>query len=85
MEKVNVFYLHGPDRDTPINETLEACNELYEEGKFTELGISNYAAWEVVDIYYICEQNGWVKPTVYQGMYNLLTRAGEAELFPALR
>lgn len=36
-------------------------------------------------IYYICENRGWVKPTVYQGMYNPVTRAVEAELFPCLR
>jgi len=36
-------------------------------------------------IFYLCKQNGWVLPTVYQGMYNLMTRAVEPELFPMLR
>jgi len=85
VDSVNVFYLHGPDRDTPIFETLRAVQDLYEERKFKELGLSNFCAFEVVEIYYICEINGWVKPTVYQGLYNLLSRSAENELFPALR
>ena len=44
------------------------------EGKFKEFGLSNYAAWEVVDIYHICKAKGWVLPSVYQGMYNPITR-----------
>ncbi len=44
------------------------------EGKFKELGLSNFAAWEVAEVYHICKKNGWVLPTVYQGMYNPITR-----------
>ena len=57
----------------------------FAEGKFKEFGLSNYASWEVADIYHICKRNGWVLPTVYQGMYNAITRMVEGELFPALR
>ncbi|XP_062511574.1 aflatoxin B1 aldehyde reductase member 2-like isoform X2 [Corticium candelabrum] len=84
-QSVDILYLHMPDHNTPIKETLEACQQLYVEGKFKELGLSNYAAWEVVEAYYICKQNGWVVPTVYQGMYNGITREVEEELFPAIR
>lgn len=41
---VDIFYLHAPDRSVPFQETLEACNELFKEGKFKKLGLSNYAA-----------------------------------------
>eukprot|EP01087_Luapelamoeba_hula_P008005 TRINITY_DN1987_c0_g2_i2.p1 TRINITY_DN1987_c0_g2~~TRINITY_DN1987_c0_g2_i2.p1 ORF type:complete len:352 (+),score=52.73 TRINITY_DN1987_c0_g2_i2:26-1057(+) len=85
MEKVDIFYLHSPDNRVPIEQTLEACNDLYQQGKYKELGLSNYAAWQVVEIYHICQAKGWVLPTVYQGMYNPLTRSVESELFPALR
>ena len=57
----------------------------FAEGKFKEFGLSNYASWEVADIYHICKRNGWVLSTVYQGMYNAITRMVEGELFPALR
>ncbi|KAG9482772.1 hypothetical protein GDO78_011422 [Eleutherodactylus coqui] len=82
---VQLFYLHLPDHQTPLEETLAACQELYLEGKFKELGVSNYTSWEVMKIYCICKQNNWVLPTVYQGMYNAITRQVELELLPCLR
>ncbi|XP_031469104.1 aflatoxin B1 aldehyde reductase member 2 [Phasianus colchicus] len=82
---VELFYLHAPDHGTPVEETLRACNELHKEGKFKELGLSNYAAWEVAEICTICKCNNWLMPTVYQGMYNATTRQVELELFPCLR
>jgi aflatoxin B1 aldehyde reductase len=85
VDKVDVLYLHFPDSTTPIIETLEACAQLHQKGLFTELGLSNYSAWEVVNIWHICDKNGWVRPTVYQGVYNGLSRNVEDELIPALR
>jgi aflatoxin B1 aldehyde reductase len=84
-DSVDLFYLHAPDLKTPIETTLETCDALFREGKFRELGLSNYASWQVVDAWHICKRNGWVFPTAYQGMYNAVTRAVEPELFPALR
>lgn len=85
IKKLNTWYLHGPDRSVPFSDTLREVNKLYEEGLFERYGISNYQAWEVAQICEICEKNGWVKPSVYQGLYNALHRAVEAELFPCLR
>lgn len=82
---VDIFYLHAPDRATPFKETLEACNELYLEGKFKALGLSNYAAWEVAELWNIADQQRWIRPTVYQAMYNCLTRSIEEELVPCCR
>ncbi|EEU36120.1 uncharacterized protein NECHADRAFT_97537 [Fusarium vanettenii 77-13-4] len=84
-DSVDIFYLHAPDRSVPFQETLEACNELHQQGKFKQLGLSNYAAWEVAEIWNIADQRGWIKPTVYQAMYNCLTRAIEEELVPCCR
>ncbi|XP_060235165.1 aflatoxin B1 aldehyde reductase member 3 isoform X2 [Meriones unguiculatus] len=83
--RVDLFYLHLPDHSTPIEETLQTCHQLHQEGKFVELGVSNYASWEVAEICTICKKNGWIMPTVYQGMYNATTRQVEKELFPCLR
>uniref|UniRef100_A0A673FVI4 Aflatoxin B1 aldehyde reductase member 4-like n=1 Tax=Sinocyclocheilus rhinocerous TaxID=307959 RepID=A0A673FVI4_9TELE len=82
---VELFYLHAPDHQNPIQDTLQACNQLHKEGKFKQLGLSNYASWEVAEIYCICKHNNWVLPTVYQGMYNATTRQVETELLPCLR
>lgn len=84
-DKVDLLYFHFPDGNTPISEALETVAELYEQGKVKELGLSNYPAWQLVDIWYQCEKIGCPKPTVYQGMYNALCRNVELELFPAIR
>jgi len=84
-DHVDLFYLHSPDLTTPIQDTLEACWELHQSGKFREFGLSNYAAWQVAEITHLCESNGWMMPNVYQGMYNPLTRDVERELLPCLR
>jgi aflatoxin B1 aldehyde reductase len=84
-DSVDLLYLHAPDVKTPIEVTLEACGKLFKEGKFRALGLSNYASWQVADIWHLCGREGWVTPSVYQGMYNAITRDVEGELFPAIR
>lgn len=84
-DNTDILYLHGPDISTPIEETLAAVQSLYEQNRFKELGISNYAAWEVAYIHGYMLSRGWVLPTVYQGMYNCITRDVEKELFLALK
>lgn len=70
---VDIFYLHAPDRSVPFAETLEALNELHKEGKFVQLGLSNFTAFEVAEIVITCTERGWVRPTIYQGMYNAIS------------
>ena len=84
-DKVDLWYLHAPDRSVPYEDTLREVNSLYEQGYFARLGISNYAAWEVAQMAEICIRNQWKRPDVYQGVYNALHRAAEPELFPCLR
>ncbi|EFE29535.1 aryl-alcohol dehydrogenase Aad14, putative [Trichophyton benhamiae CBS 112371] len=82
---VDIFYLHAADRSVPFAETLEAVNQLHKEGKFVRLGLSNYTAFEVAEIVTMCNERGWVRPTIYQGMYNAITRSIEAELIPCCK
>jgi aflatoxin B1 aldehyde reductase len=84
-QKVDLWYLHAPDRETPLKETLKAVHEEYQQGRFKRFGISNYTADEVEEIMKICKENKFVNPTVYQGLYNVIARAGETELLPVLR
>lgn len=84
-DSVDLLYFHFPDGKTPIDEALQTVKELYEQGKIKELGLSNYPAWQVIDIAYKCDKLGCPRPTVYQGMYNALCRNVEPELFPAIR
>lgn len=83
--QIDIMYLHSPDRTTPFPITCAAINSHHRAGHFRRFGLSNYRADEVEQIVAICEQNNYVKPTVYQGRYNAIIRGGEEELFPVLR
>jgi aflatoxin B1 aldehyde reductase len=84
-DHVDLFYLHAPDNLTPLEITLATCADLVREGKALQIGLSNYASWQVAEAVLLCERNGWKPPTVYQGMYNAVTRAAEPECIPACR
>lgn len=84
-EQVDLWYLHGPDRTVPFETTLKVVNDLYQEGKFKRLGVSNYMAWEVAQMSEMCKQHGWKQIDVYQGVYNALHRSVELELLSCLR
>lgn len=80
LRSVDTVFLHFPDPATPVESVLSAMADLHDQGKFRELGLSNFPAWMVADAWHICDKNGWVKPTVFEGIYNPLTRRAETEL-----
>lgn len=80
LPSVDTVFLHFPDPATPVESVLSAMAELHDQGKFRELGLSNFPAWMVADVWHICDRHGWVKPTVFEGIYNPLTRRAEVEL-----
>eukprot|EP00948_MAST-09A_sp_MAST-9A-sp1_P004162 g4162.t1 len=82
---LDLFYLHSPDPDQEIEPCLEKVQELYEKGYFVRFGLSNFTAWEVVYIHNYMKSKNYIVPTVYQGMYNAITRQVETALLPALR
>ena len=79
---VDVYYLHQPDYDVPIEETLAVMDELVKAGKVRYPAVSNYAAWQVAEIHCISQKNGYKPPYVSQPMYNLLARSIEEEYLP---
>ncbi len=84
-ESVDLLYLHSPDIQTPIEDTLAVCAEFYQQDKFKRFGLSNFSAWQVAEVVEICRHKRWMIPVVYQGMYNALTRDVERDLFDCLR
>jgi aflatoxin B1 aldehyde reductase len=84
-EKVDIYYLHGPDRATPLSEQLAAIGKLYEQGKFEKFGVSNLRREEVESVVEICKREGYPMPYVYQGGFNPLNRTAASALFPTLR
>lgn len=83
-DHADTLYLHFPDPATPMESALEACAGLYGQGKFRRLGLSNFPAWMVSQACHICESHGWMRPSVYEGLYNALSRNAERELDSAL-
>lgn len=73
------------DRSVPFAETLGAMDKLHKAGKFVQLGLSNFTSFEVAEVVMTCKANNWVRPTIYQGMYNAITRSLEQEVIPACR
>jgi 1-deoxyxylulose-5-phosphate synthase len=79
---VDLYYLHQPDYDVSIEETLAAMDELVKAGKVRYPAVSNYAAWQVAEIHCFSQKNGYQPPFISQPMYNLLARAIEDEYLP---
>ncbi|KAK7699097.1 hypothetical protein SLS64_011874 [Diaporthe eres] len=73
-ESVDIFYLHAPDRSVPYEDTMAEVDRFYQKGKFKRLGLSNYAAWEVAEICTVAKERGWVRPSIYQAMYNVISK-----------
>ncbi|UZJ53104.1 hypothetical protein CBS101457_002424 [Exobasidium rhododendri] len=85
VDKVDIYYLHGPDSATPLEEQCRAIGQLHKEGKFERFGISNLKDEVVTQVYEICKKQGTVLPSVYQGGYNAIHRKAEVTLFPLLK
>jgi aryl-alcohol dehydrogenase-like predicted oxidoreductase len=79
---VDLYYLHMPDYETPIEETLEAMDEAVRSGKVRYPAVSNYAAWQVCEILWLSGKKGYQPPRISQPMYNVLARAIEDEYLP---
>jgi aryl-alcohol dehydrogenase-like predicted oxidoreductase len=78
-DHVDVYYLHQPDRSVPIDETVAALGELVKEGKVRTIGVSNFSAWQIGDVFAACDALGTPRPVLAQQLYNLVARRIEAE------
>jgi len=79
---IDIYYLHHFDETTDLEETLLACNDLVRQGKVHYLGVSNFAAWQVMKGLGISAKEHLARFTCIQPMYNLLKRQAEVELLP---
>lgn len=84
-DRLDIYYLHQPDDATPMEETLAAMDGLVRAGKVLYVGVSNYAAWQIARMLWLCDRCGWRQPTVVQPMLNLVARGIETELLPFCR
>ena len=79
---LDLYYLHLPDNSVPIEESLDAMNEVQKQGKVRCLASSNYSAWQMTEMFWIAERKGYQAPWVAQPMYNLIARGVEQEYLP---
>ena len=84
-DSVSIYYIHMPSTEIPLEDTLAEINDCHAAGQFERFGLSNFPAWQVVEIAQYCQRHRYVMPTVYQGVYNALNRTAEYELIPVLR
>ncbi len=80
---IDLYYLHKPDPDTPIEESLSAMNDLVRQGKVLYVGLSNFAAWRVANALGVQALRGWDPLVAVQPLYNIVNRDVEVELLPA--
>ena len=82
---IDVLYMHAPDPDTPIGESLRALEDLVRQGKVRYIASSNFAAWQVVEAHHVARQLNINSFIGCENEYSLLERGIEKELLPAMR
>lgn len=85
MKKVHVLYLHQPDTEHALTDSLQTMNELVKEGLIDAYGLSNYSTIEVKRAVDICKEKGYDLPVYFQGLYNPINRRVEDSLLPLLK
>jgi aryl-alcohol dehydrogenase-like predicted oxidoreductase len=79
---VDLYQIHRWDYTTPIEETLEALNDVVRAGKARYIGASSMFAWQFAQALYVADLNGWSRFVSMQDYYNLLYREEEREMLP---
>jgi aryl-alcohol dehydrogenase-like predicted oxidoreductase len=81
-DRIDLYQLHLPDPETPIEETLAALTDLIRQGKVRYIGTSNFAAWQICEALWMGERCNLARPVCEQPGYNILWRSNERELLP---
>ncbi|MFZ2316041.1 MAG: aldo/keto reductase [Gammaproteobacteria bacterium] len=81
-DHIDIYFMHGFDALTPVDETLHALDDLVQSGKIRYIGCSNFSGWHVMKSIATSEKNGLARYVVYQGYYSLIGREYEWELMP---
>ena len=82
---IDVYQMHQPDADTPIEETLETLTDLVHRGVVRYIGHSNFSGWQIADADWAARSKGLARFVSAQNEWSLLQRKAEAEIMPACR
>ncbi len=81
-DHIDVYFMHGFDAITPVEETLRALDDLIASGKIGYIGASNFSGWHLMKSLAASEAQGLARYVAYQGYYSLIGRDYEWELMP---
>ncbi len=82
---VDLYQIHRWDKETPIQETLEALHDVVKAGKARYIGASSMFAWQFTKALYLADLHGWTRFASMQNHYNLVYREEEREMIPLCR
>ncbi len=82
LDYVDLYICHRWDDTTPIEETLEALDDVVRAGKALYIGASNFAAWQLAKALFLADRNGLTRFVAIQNLYNLIDREEEREMIP---
>jgi aryl-alcohol dehydrogenase-like predicted oxidoreductase len=82
---IDLYQIHQPRSDTPIDETLRALDDLVRSGKVRYIGTSNFASWQIIESLWVSKELGLHRIICEQPPYNILDRRIERELVPMAR
>jgi aryl-alcohol dehydrogenase-like predicted oxidoreductase len=81
-DRIDVYFVHGFDPYTAPEEILRALDDLVRTGKIIYIGVSNWAAWQIMKALGLSDHYGWNRIACIQPMYNLVKRQAEVEILP---
>ena len=84
-DHVDLYELHRPDPDTPLEETISVMAELITAGKVRHWGVSNFSGQQIRDIVRLCDMHGWPPPVVSQPPLSWLKRGELTDSVPVCR
>jgi aryl-alcohol dehydrogenase-like predicted oxidoreductase len=84
-DRIDLYYVHAPDYDTPIDETLRFFDDAVRQGKILYPACSNFRAWRVCEALWTSDRLGLARFAAVQPLYNLVNRDIEVELLPLCR
>ena len=79
---IDLYQIHRPDPDTPIEETLGALDDLVHSGKVRYIGSSTFAAWELVESYWVSDRHHLARFVCEQPPYSIFVRQIERDVLP---
>ncbi len=82
IDYIDLYQVHNWDPATPLEETMQALNDLVRAGKVRYIGVSNFSAWQIQKANGIARRHGWARFITMQGYYSLVGRTIEHEIVP---